>query len=449
VSEPTLDAIRDCFEGVVPAVLATCDADGVPNVSIISQVHYVDPERVALTYQFFNKTRRNLIATRAAAVSVYDPVGLVDFRLDLDYEETQTEGPVFESMKAKLAGIASHTGMQGIFHLRGADIFRVRSVVRMPAPAAVAAPPPRNLISAVRRTFVELAAARELGELFDRTLDSLRKHFGIDHMMILMLDELADRLFVVASDGYDRSGIGSEIAVGDGVVGVAARERVPIRIGHMTSEYSYGTAVRDQARDQGLATPDATEIPYPGLDAPESQIALPILSQGRTLGVLFAESVEPMRFRYDDEDALALVADRLGDFATLVQEETAPATDSVSTRPAAPEGLVAVRHYRADDSVFLNHEYLIKGVAGAIFWKVVGERVRSGRVEFSNRELRLDPALRLPEHAENLEARLVLLQRRLRERCSAIQIEKCGRGRFRLEVPGPLTLEEVDASGSA
>ena len=60
----------------------------------------------------------------------------------------------------------------------------------------------------------------------------------------------------------------------------------------------------------------------------------------------------------------------------------------------------------------------------------------------------IDPALRLPEHAENLEARLVLLQRRLRERDSGICIERCGRGRFRLGVPGPLILEEIGAAGA-
>ncbi len=43
----------------MPSVMATCSQDGTPNVSMISQVHYVDRDRVALSYQFFNKTRQN------------------------------------------------------------------------------------------------------------------------------------------------------------------------------------------------------------------------------------------------------------------------------------------------------------------------------------------------------------------------------------------------------
>lgn len=65
-------------------MLATCDTDGVPNVSMISQTHYVDPERVALSYQFFNKTRRNLLATRRASVQVVDPETLQQHRLAPD-----------------------------------------------------------------------------------------------------------------------------------------------------------------------------------------------------------------------------------------------------------------------------------------------------------------------------------------------------------------------------
>lgn len=102
-----------------------------------------------------------------------------------------------------------------------------------------------------------------------------------------------------------------------------------------------------------------------------------------------------------------------------------------------------VRLYRANDSVFIDDDYLIKGVAGAIFAKLVRDYTQAGRTEFSNRELRLDPSIRLPDIGDNLEARLILLQRRLAERCDFLAIAKTGRGRFHFEVKRPVKLVEV------
>jgi hypothetical protein len=113
--------------------------------------------------------------------------------------------------------------------------------------------------------------------------------------------------------------------------------------------------------------------------------------------------------------------------------------------PSAVGTPLAVRHYLANNSVFVGDRYLIKGVAGAILGKLLREHTRQGRCEFTNRELRLDPALRLPDLSDNLEARLVLLQRRLIENCPHIRIEKTGRGRFRLHVDRPVALEEICA----
>lgn len=440
----TLDHIRDCLEGFTPGMLATCDVAGVPNVSLLSQAHYVDPERIALSYQFFNKTRTNVLATGVATLLLTDPVTVEKYRLEIDYEETRESGPLFEVLKAKLAGIASHTGMDGVFRLRGADVYRVRSITRLSTPALPPRPATRNLLAAARRTFAEMGGTGDLGALLDATLESLARNFGIRHGMILIYDSDEQKLITMATRGYAASGIGSEAALGQGVIGVAARERVPIRIAHMTSDYSYSLSIRDHAEGFGSDWAAATEIPFPGLSAPGSQLALPILAQERLAGVLFVESADPLSFWFDDEDALALVADRLGALiAALRRDGDLAAAQPPRPYTAADAAPILLRYYPADSSVFIGHDYLIKGVAGGILWRIAGETVRTGRTEFTNRELRLDPMLRLPDHIDNLESRLVLLQRRLCERDWPIRIERTGRGRFRLALASELVLEEV------
>jgi adenylate cyclase len=203
--------------------------------------------------------------------------------------------------------------------------------------------------------------------------------------------------------------------------------------------------VRERAEARGLAEPLPTEIPFAGLEHSGSQLAVPIAAGGQLLGVLYVESPEERRFRYDDEDALVALAPQLALAIRLLQqtEEREEAAAVTAGEPARAAGAtVTIRRYPENDSIFIDDEYLIKGVAGAIFWKLLREFTRQGRTEFTNRELRLDPAIRLPELSENLEARLILLQRRLGERCAFIRLERCGRGRLRLTVARPLRLQE-------
>ena len=441
-----LEAVRDCLEGVIPGVLATGAPDGTPNVSYVSQVHYVDPQHVALSFQFFNKTRENVLANPRAAAMLTHPLTGARYVIDLEYLRTELEGPLFESMKAKLAGIASHTGMAGVFKLRGADLYRVLAIEQMPGRTLPLPAPRRNLLSAVRAGCERIGRAADLGALVDETLDVLASLFDIRHCMILVLDGSGQRLFTVASRGYPQSGIGSEIALGCGVIGVAAEQRTAIRINHASAEYSYGRAIRESAEREGMAGRLETAIPFPGLADSRSQLAVPIAGGRRLLGVLYVESAQDMRFNYDDEDALAAIATHLALASQALQQaaetaEEAPPTGSVGAPVrGAP---VEVRRYAADDSIFIGEDYLIKGVAGAIFWKLVGDHARTQRSEFSNRELRLDPSIRLPDLTDNLEARLILLERRLAERGAFARIEKTGRGRFRLVVSRPFRMVEV------
>jgi len=114
-----LESIMPCFQGVMPSWVTTCSADGVPNATIVSIVHYVDSERVALTRQFMNKSRINLDENPQAHVIVVDPSNGDQFALDLHYLRTESEGPLFDAVAANLDAIASMTGMTGVFRLRG------------------------------------------------------------------------------------------------------------------------------------------------------------------------------------------------------------------------------------------------------------------------------------------------------------------------------------------
>lgn len=444
-----LDAIRECLEGVVPGNIATCAADGTPNVAYLSQVQYVDSEHVALSYQFFNTTRRNILVSPYARVSVIDPHTGAQYRLSLRYLRTEDSGPLFENMKARLAGISSHTGMSGVFHLLGSDIYHVLDIEQVAGDPLPLPPPRRNLLAALRACTRSLCAAADLDDLLARLLDGLEIHFGIGHAMVLMLDEAGGHLFTLASRGYTESGVGSEIALGSGVIGVAARERTPIRIGHFTAEYSYGRAIRNSLEQRGIEGIE-TEIPLPGLPASCSQLAVPILACERLIGMLYVESEQDLRFSYDDEDALVTLAGHLGAGIRLLQQLDAHDDEAIAdvTPPPVSGVPVLVAHYAENDSVFLDGDYLIKGVAGSIFRVLVSDYVNKGQIRFSNRELRLDKRIRLPDLADNLEARLILLARRLIERDAPVRIEKCGRGRFTLKVTRELVLSERGGSRS-
>lgn len=440
-----LDSLRECLEGIIPGHIVTCDPGGMPNVAFLSQAEYVDNEHIALSYQFFNTTRRNVLAGSPVRLLLTSHLTARQYRLSLHYLRTETAGPLFERMKAKLAGIAAHSGMAGIFRLLGADIYRVLDIAPVPGGSISPPQPAVNCLNALRHSTDRLGNCANLECLLEKAVDCLEKEFGINHLMLLMHDEARGCLFTLASRGYAQSGIGSEIPVGSGLIGICARERSPIRIGFMTSEYAYGRTVRDGLAAAGQIDALETAIPLPGLPNAASQMAIPIVAGDRLLGVIYVESLADLHFGYDEEDALVVFAGQLG-LAMLHHQMTDEAPDETPVNERPPVQLqgtpLTVRHFAANDSIFLDDDYLIKGVAGAILWALLDDFTQRGRTSFTNKGLRVDSRIRLPGTSDNLEARLVLLQRRLAERNAGIAIDKTGRGRFTLTVERPLTLAE-------
>ena len=123
--------IRSVLDGGSPSVMVTCSADGKPNTTVISQVYYVDETHAALSFQFFSKTIRNVRENPRAFVCVFDFPGRTYWMLQLEFQRSETEGPIFDAMDMQIEAIASMTGMSGIFKLRAADVYRVVSVERV------------------------------------------------------------------------------------------------------------------------------------------------------------------------------------------------------------------------------------------------------------------------------------------------------------------------------
>ena len=447
----TLEDLHDCFEGAVPAVIATAAADGMPNVTYLSRIRRVDAERVALSNQFFSKTARNLAENPHASVLVIDPTTYDEFRLTLAYERTDRRGPVFDRLREDVELVAAFTGMQGVFKLRAADVYRVLDIEqlrgdpleRRDAGAGAGAAARQVDVAAVAELAARLSRCADLDTLVDVTVRGLAELFGYEHSLLMLLDAAGTTLYTIASHGFPAQGVGSEVRVGDGILGVAASRCAPVTVGSVRQFEKYSRTVRRSFEDTGTIAP-ADEIPVPGLDRAESRLVVPAMALGQLIGVLAVESPEQVAFGPADEAVLTVVAslaanaieverarERAADVAVTASDDE-PLRDNASVPPTH------VRFFPADGSTFIDGDYLIKGVAGRLLWALLGHYEREGRVEFTNREVRLDPALELPEFRDNFESRLILLKRRLEERSAPIAIEKTGRGRFRLVVHRPL-----------
>jgi len=457
-----VDVPARCFQGVVPAVIATSDLNGIPNVTYLSQVFILDDKRVALSCQFFNKTKKNVLENPFASVELYDPQSFEMYRFMIRYDHAETEGPLFDNMSVRIDAIASQTGMTGIFKLLSADVYDVVSVDRVtgllhpPQPGEVfEAPPATSEIQGLQLVCQRCSRAKDLDSLLSTLLETLEQAFGFSHSMVLLSDEAGARLYAIASRGYE-GGIGAEVNIGEGFIGTVARERCILRVAGVGADLRYGRAIRAAVHRTSQGRSLTPEIPLPGLVDAQSQLALPLVAGDRLIGVIAVESRAPAAFEAWHEAFLEIVSSQVAlAIESIVrrgrEELDADRPESVPRPPPQPpvaRPSAKVRRfafYPNDDCVFVDDEYLVRNVPGKILWRLLKTFAATGRIDFTNRELRLDTSLGLPAVRDNLESRLVLLRKRLEQKCPDLALVSTGRGQFRLAMSCNITLEERDA----
>jgi hypothetical protein len=235
---------------------------------------------------------------------------------------------------------------------------------------------------------------------------------------------------------------------------MVAEARKPIRISGLLRGMLYALAMYKESQRTGPGGP-VRKIPLPGLPNAESQLGVPLLVRGELVGVVCVESDVPYRFHEEDKASIEL----LGSYVAIAIQNmqmherssdaesgapiAAPAPPSTPRRPRAPlpdARRRSIVFYNADECIHVDGEYLIRSLPAKILWRLLTMRDATGRDEFTNRELRLDKTLNLPEWKDNLESRLLLLRRRLEQKCPDIKLVTLTRGRFALEVASNVVL---------
>ena len=128
-----------------------------------------------------------------------------------------------------------------------------------------------------------------LDELVDAVIDRAQELIGFEHCALMLYDEETDRLTVHRARGYgDRreSIIGLSLAVGEGISGMAAERREPVRVGDVREEPRYV---------QGLAEA-------------RSNLAVPLVAGGELAGVLNVESDRVDAFTEEHEQQLTVLS---------------------------------------------------------------------------------------------------------------------------------------------
>jgi class 3 adenylate cyclase len=167
-----------------------------------------------------------------------------------------------------------------------------------------------NEVRIIQQISSEITSTLDLDEVLAIVLRAMERVLGFQYSMVLLKDLAQAQLRVFASRGYEPNGVGAELALGHGVLGVVAERKRMMRVGNIGSSVAYLAGIRARMEAAGDIAPAGAAPPLPGLAKAQSQLALPLLVKDRLIGVLAVESPKPNAFDELDEILLTIVANQ-------------------------------------------------------------------------------------------------------------------------------------------
>lgn len=141
-----------------------------------------------------------------------------------------------------------------------------------------------RLLDALIEIGQELASTTDLQELLDSVLRVAREVFHFENAIIRLLDEDGLHLIAAAAFGYTDDAM-APIQIGQGVMGRTAEIQRPILV------------------------EDVRKLPdyVPGIPGAQCELAVPLISKNKLVGVLNVESPHPGAFSYADIEPLMIL----------------------------------------------------------------------------------------------------------------------------------------------
>ena len=126
------DRMKEMFEKVPTAVLATATSDGEPNAVPVGAKKIIDDETILISDQFFNKTLANMKSNPKIAVSFWE--GHEGYQLK-GAITIETSGPRFEETAKWIEEMGNKAGFP--LKSKGAVILKIEEIYGLaPGPGA-------------------------------------------------------------------------------------------------------------------------------------------------------------------------------------------------------------------------------------------------------------------------------------------------------------------------
>jgi len=179
------------------------------------------------------------------------------------------------------------------------------------------------------QTVTDVALAHlSLDEMLAEMLNRVHDAMNVDTVAILLLEPSGDELLAWAAKGLEEEvELGIRVPVGAGFAGQVAARKSPVRI----DDIENANVLNPILREKGI----------------RSLLGVPLLVEGRVIGVIHVGKLTPYLFTEDDTRLLQLVADRIAlavDNTRLFEEERDARREAEAASRAKDEFLTMLSH---------------------------------------------------------------------------------------------------------